>query len=316
MTRSAILYPRSSILDLQSLVRADAGAKDRADGRSFTAAGDPANDRAEHASGDAASRGVLTPAAGFDVAFLVNGLDALALVDLHDLAGESAAATVAQPDRVEGQRQFCFTRSLARLIERGDVAFDDTFGEIARVEHDGRELVAFSIRLRADLRVKTDLHLNAIRNEGTFGESVIPVLIGIALNGRRGLVHRRILRGGRIRVDCGDDHSTQIRRKGDRERPSEESVVIPELEAGAVGLLEFRLCAHAGLVAAVGSVVSVAARKLARLALVEIALALREAVFITGAVAVLIGVAVSGRVIRNDLRPRLRGLRRRYDVRS
>src|SRR6266498_3233018 len=84
MTRSAILYPRSSILDLQSLVRADAGAKDRADGRSFTAAGDPANDRAEHASGDAASRGVLTPAAGFDVAFLVNGLNALALVDLHD----------------------------------------------------------------------------------------------------------------------------------------------------------------------------------------------------------------------------------------
>src|SRR5262245_19267527 len=46
---------------------------------------------------------------------------------------------------------------------------------------------------------------------------------------------------------------------------------------------------------------------------VEIALAFHKSVFISEAVAVLIGVAVSGGVVRNDLGARLRSLRRRAD---
>src|SRR5688572_32407242 len=109
----------------QDRASADSAAQYRADGRAFTTAGDTADDRAERAAGDAASRGVFGPAAGFDVAFLVNGLDSLALVNSLDLAGESAGAAVARPDRVEGQGHLGFTGGLARFSERGDVTFED-----------------------------------------------------------------------------------------------------------------------------------------------------------------------------------------------
>src|SRR5262249_20762343 len=116
--------------------------------------------------------------------------------------------------------------------------------------------------------------------------------------------------------DRGDHHPAQIRRDGGRERPSEESVVVSELKPGAVRLLEFRFGAHSGLVPAVSAVESLAARKIALLALGEIALAFREPGFITEAVTVLIGVAVSGRVVRDDLRTWLRGLLRRLRRRA
>src|SRR5262249_30644276 len=125
------------------------------------------------AAGDAASRSVFGPAAGFDVAFLVNGLDGLAIVDPFDLTGEPAGLTVAQSDRVECQRHLGFTSSLARLLERANVTFDDRFGVIARIEHDGREFVAFPVRLRADLVVEADLHRYAVRNDRAVGDPVV-----------------------------------------------------------------------------------------------------------------------------------------------
>jgi hypothetical protein len=97
---------------------ADAGAENRSDRRAFTAARNAANDGAERAAGDAASRGVFSPAVGLDIAFLVDSLNGLTLLDPFDLAGESAGATVAHPDRVESQRHFGFTGSLTGFIER------------------------------------------------------------------------------------------------------------------------------------------------------------------------------------------------------
>src|SRR5262249_51061659 len=297
----------------------DTRAENRANGRAFAAAGNASDDRAERPTADGACGSVLGPAAGFDVAFFVNGLDGLALVDLLDLAGKPATATIAQPDRVERHRKLGFTRGLARFSDRGDVTFDDRLRKIARIEHDGGELVPFPVRLRADLSVKADLHLEPIRNEGAPGGFVIRIRIGVSRAGWRGIRacgSRLRLRRSAVRVDHGDHHAAQVRRDGGRERPPEKSVVVPKLKTGAVGLLEFRLGSHAGLVTAIGAVVSVAARKIARLALIEIALAFREPVFIAKAVTVLIRVAVSDRVIRDDLRPRLRSLRQRAVERS
>src|SRR5262245_58492455 len=315
-------FQLSSALDVYR-AGSDGRAENRADGRAFTAAGNPSDDRAERPAADGACGGVLSPAAGFDVAFFVHGLDGLALVDLLDLTGKPATTTVAQSDRIERQRELGFTRGLAGFIKRGDMAFDDRFRIIARIEHDGGELVAFPVRLRADLSIKADLHFDSVRNDGAPGGFVIRIHIGVARAGRRGIRVRGSgfrLRRSAVSVDHGDHHSAQIRRDGGRERPPEESVVVSELKTGAVGLLKFRSGSHPGLVPAVSAVESVAARKIARLALVEIALAFREAVFITEAVSVLIGVAISGRAVGYDLRTwlrcLLRGLRRRADERS
>src|SRR5262249_11820203 len=278
----------------------DTRAENRADGRAFTAAGNASDDRAERPTADAACGGVLSPAAGFDVAFFVDGLDGLALIDLLDLTGEPATATVARPDRVERHRKLGFTRGLARFIDRGDVAFDDRLRKIARVEHDGGELVAFPVRLGADLSVKADLHLGPVGNDGAPGGSVIRIRISVSRirisvsragwRGIRTCGSRLRLRRSAVRVDHRDHHPAQIRRDRGRERPPEESVVVSELKTSAVGLLEFRPGSHAGLVTALGAVVSVAARKIARLTLIEIALAFRETVFVAESVAMPIGV--------------------------
>src|SRR5262249_132571 len=222
--------------------------------------------------------------------------------DLLDLSGNVVTASIAKPDRVERNRKVGFTRGPARFIDRGDVAFDDRLRIIARIEHDGGALVPFPVRLRADLSVKADLHLEPIRNEGAPGGFVIRIRIGVSRAGRRGISacgSRLRLRRSAVRVDHGDHHAAQGRRGGGRERPPETTAVAPKVKTGAVGLLEFRLGSHAGLVTAIGAVVSVAARKIARLALIEIALAFRESVFIAKAVTVLIRVAVSDWVIRD-----------------
>src|SRR5262245_31113855 len=73
---------------------AHARAKNRAYGSAFAATRDAADDRAERAATDAAGSSVFRPAAGFDVAFFVDTLDALTLVNLLDLSCEAAGAAV------------------------------------------------------------------------------------------------------------------------------------------------------------------------------------------------------------------------------
>src|SRR5262249_57089995 len=94
----------------------DPGAETRADGRAFAAAGNPSDDRAERPTADGACGRVLSPAAGFDVAFFVNGLDGLALVDLLDLTGKPATATIAQPHRAQRHPHLAFTPALSPLL--------------------------------------------------------------------------------------------------------------------------------------------------------------------------------------------------------
>src|SRR5262249_59722479 len=120
-------------------------------GGALRAAAIPSVARAAGPTADGTRGRVLSPAAGFDVAFFVDGLDGLALVDFLYLTGKPATATVAQPDRVERHRKLGFPRGLARFIDRSDVAFNDRLRKIAPAEHEHGDRTAFPVRLRAYL---------------------------------------------------------------------------------------------------------------------------------------------------------------------
>src|SRR4030095_6732725 len=80
---------------------AAAAADGRANGCALPASCNAADDCAKRRTTNAAHGSIFRPAAAFNIAFFVNGLDALGLIHLLELRRHPSRAAIPQPNRIE-----------------------------------------------------------------------------------------------------------------------------------------------------------------------------------------------------------------------